>query len=111
MTVTSGCSTWSPATTVNYTETTDSIPWALTYTKRSVHIKEVNYKPVLGQGVAFVGFSGGLGQSLLTPILLITAIVVLNLFYWSTKSLLLGMKCVSKHQDLQMFVLKLNKYG
>ena len=24
--------------------------------------------------------------------------------------MLMGMKCVSKHQDLQIFVLKLNKY-
>ena len=46
----------------------------------------------------------------LTLILLITSIVVFNQFYWSTKSLLLGMKCVSKHQDLRAFVLKLNKY-
>ena len=30
-------------------------------------------------------------------ILLITTIVVFDLFYWSIKSLLLGMKCVSKH--------------
>ena len=34
--------------------------------------------------------------------LLITTILVFNLS--------LGMKCVSKHQDLQIFVLKLNKY-
>ena len=31
-------------------------------------------------------------------------------FYLLTKSLLLGMKCVYKHQDLQKFVLRLNKY-
>ena len=31
--------------------------------------------------------------------LLIMTIVVLNLFYCSTKSLLFGMKCVSAHQD------------
>ena len=47
---------------------------------------------------------------LLTLILLITISVVFNLFYQSTKSLLLGMKCVSKHQDLQIFVRKSNKY-
>ena len=46
----------------------------------------------------------------LTLILLIMTIVVLFLFYYSTKSLLLGMKCVSRHQDLQIFVLKSNKY-
>ena len=46
----------------------------------------------------------------LTLILLITTIVVFNLFYWSTKSLLLGMKCLSKRQDLQIFVLKLKNY-
>ena len=45
----------------------------------------------------------------LTIILLITTIVALNLFNWSTKPLLLGMECLSKHQDLQIFVLKLNK--
>ena len=32
--------------------------------------------------------------NMLTLILLITTIVVFNLFYWSIKSLLLGMKCV-----------------
>ena len=32
-----------------------------------------------------------------------------NLFYWSTKSTLLGMKCESKHPDLLIFVVKLNK--
>ena len=37
-------------------------------------------------------------------------IVVFNLFYLSTKLLVSGMKCVSKHQNLQIFVLKLNKY-
>ena len=31
---------------------------------------------------------------MLTLFLLITYIVVFNLFYWSAKSLLLGMKCV-----------------
>ena len=46
----------------------------------------------------------------LMNILLITTIVVFNLFYLSTKSLLLGMKCVSKHQDSQIFGLQLNKY-
>ena len=46
----------------------------------------------------------------LTFILLIMTIVVFNLFYQSTKSSLLGMKCVSKHEDLQIYVLKLNKY-
>ena len=51
-----------------------------------------------------------MGQVFLTLIMLITTIVVLNLFYYSTKWLLLGMKWVSKHQDLQMCVLKLNKY-
>ena len=43
----------------------------------------------------------------LTIILLITTIVVFNLLL---SRLLLGMKCVSMHQDLQIFVLKLNKY-
>ena len=46
----------------------------------------------------------------LTLILLIMTIVVFNQFYQPIKSLLLGMNCVSKHQDLQIFVLKLNKY-
>ena len=32
-----------------------------------------------------------------------------NLFYLSIKSLILGKKCVFKHQDLQMFGLKLKK--
>ena len=41
---------------------------------------------------------------------MITTIVVFNPFYYSTKSLILGRKFVSKHQDLQIFVLKLNKY-
>ena len=40
--------------------------------------------------------------SVLTLILLITAIVVFNLFYSSTKLLLLGMKCVSN--------IKISKY-
>ena len=39
-----------------------------------------------------------------------TTIVVFNLFYWPTKSQSLGVKWVFKHQDLQMFGLKLNKY-
>ena len=43
----------------------------------------------------------------LALILLITTIVAFKLFYQSTKSLLLGMKWVSKHRDLQIFVLKL----
>ena len=46
----------------------------------------------------------------LTLILQITTIIVFYLFYRSTKSLLLGMKCLSKHQHLQIFVLKLKKY-
>ena len=46
----------------------------------------------------------------LTLILLITTIVVFDLFYSSIKSLLLGTKCVFKHQDLQKFGFKLNKY-
>ena len=37
----------------------------------------------------------------LTLILLITIIVVLSLFYLPIKSLILGTKCVFKHQDLQ----------
>ena len=41
--------------------------------------------------------------------LLITTIVVPNLFYHSTKSQLLGINSMSKHQDLQIFVLKLHK--
>ena len=48
-------------------------------------------------------------KTVLTRILLITTIVIIILFCFSTKSLLLGMKCVSKHQDSQIFVLKLNK--
>ena len=39
-----------------------------------------------------------------------TTFVVFNLFYYSTKSLLLEMKCVSEHQELRIFVLNLNKY-
>ena len=46
----------------------------------------------------------------ITLILLIMTIVVFNLFYQSTKSLLLTMKYVSEHHDLQIFVLKLYKY-
>ena len=46
---------------------------------------------------------------MLTFILLIMTIIVFKLFYSSTKSLLLGMECVTKHQDLQIFVLKLKK--
>ena len=46
----------------------------------------------------------------LTLILLITTIVLFILFYQSTISLLLGMKFVAKHQDLQRFVHKINKY-
>ena len=33
-----------------------------------------------------------------------------DMFCRSIKSLLLGMKCVFKHQDSQMFGLKINKY-
>ena len=36
--------------------------------------------------------------------------VVLNMFLYLIKALLLEMKHVFKHQDLQMFCLKLNKY-
>ena len=44
---------------------------------------------------------------LLTPYpLLITTIVVFNLFYSSIKSLLLRTKCVFKHKDLQMIGFK-----
>ena len=46
----------------------------------------------------------------LNLILLIMTIFVFSLLYWSTKSLLLGMNYVSEHQDLQIFVLKINKY-
>ena len=42
----------------------------------------------------------------LTSVLLITFLI---LFYQSTESLLLGMKCVTKHQDFLIFVPKLNK--
>ena len=45
-----------------------------------------------------------------TLILLIMTIVVFNLFYFLIKSLMLGTKCVLKHQDLQLIDLKLNKY-
>ena len=45
----------------------------------------------------------------LARILLIKTIVVSNLFYYLTELLLLGMKYVSEHQDLQIFVLKINK--
>ena len=38
-----------------------------------------------------------------TLCLLITTTVVLNLFYQSIKSLILGIKCVFKQHDLQMF--------
>ena len=44
-----------------------------------------------------------------TLILLITSIVVFNLFYLLVKSLILGTKCVFKYQDLQGMDLKLNK--
>ena len=46
----------------------------------------------------------------LSVILLITTIVVFNMFYYSIKSLLLGKKSVLRHQDLQRIDLKLNKY-
>ena len=46
----------------------------------------------------------------ITFILLITTIVGFILYYYLTKSLLLGMKCVSRQQDLQMFVFTINKY-
>ena len=46
----------------------------------------------------------------LTLGLRITTIVVFNLFYKSTKSMLLIMKYVSKHNGLQIFVLKFNNY-
>ena len=36
--------------------------------------------------------------------------VVFNLFDQTTTLVLLGMKCVSKHQELQMFAHKINKY-
>ena len=38
-----------------------------------------------------------------------TTIFVFNLLYLSIKSLLLGMKWVSKNQDLQIFELRFNK--
>ena len=62
-----------------------------------------------------MGLSGevdkkGINRSILTLILLITTIDVFNQFYSPINSLLLGMKLLSKHQDLQMFSLKLNKY-
>ena len=44
-----------------------------------------------------------INYTLLTLILMITTIVVL--IY------LIRIKCMSKHQDLQIFVLNLNKYG
>ena len=48
----------------------------------------------------------------LTLILLIATIVVFSLtFHLFAEWLLLGMECVSKQQDLQIFVLKLNKYS
>ena len=37
--------------------------------------------------------------------------VVFNIFHLLNKSLLLGTKCVSKHQDLQIFGLKLSIDG
>ena len=46
-------------------------------------------------------------HSALTP--LSTTIVVINSFYQPIKSLLLGIKCVFKHQGLQKFGAKLNK--
>ena len=43
------------------------------------------------------------------PFTLITTFIVFNLLYLLL-ALLLGMKSVFKHQDLQIFGLKLNKY-
>ena len=40
----------------------------------------------------------------------ISVIDILNWFYLSIKSLVLGTKYVLKHQDLQRMHLKLNKY-
>ena len=46
---------------------------------------------------------------MLTLSSLITTLVVLNLFHYAIQSLLLRMKCVCKHQNLQMFAHKFNK--
>ena len=46
----------------------------------------------------------------LALILLVTTIVVFNLFYQSIKSLFWEIKCVVKQQNWQIRVLKLNKY-
>ena len=46
----------------------------------------------------------------LTLKVLRTTVVVFDLFYQQVKSQLLEIKWVFKHQDLQMFGRKLNKY-
>ena len=48
--------------------------------------------------------------SVLNLILLITTNVAFKFFYLLIKSLILGTKCVFKHQDLQRLTLILNKY-
>ena len=48
----------------------------------------------------------GKGVHAVRRLTLLITFVVFNLFYWSTKSLFLGIECVSKHQDLQIFMLK-----
>ena len=56
---------------------------------------------------------GDMVSGYLTAVLALTllfTIIGVKLFYWSTKSWFWGMKCLSKHQDSQICVLKLNKY-
>ena len=50
------------------------------------------------------------GQEVLTLSVLITTILVYNPFYYPSNLLLLETKCVLKHQELQKFGIKVNKY-
>ena len=54
----------------------------------------------------------GTAQSHINPYitLIITTIVVSNLFYLPTESLILTIKWLFKHQDFQNVDLKINKY-
>ena len=56
--------------------------------------------------------TAGLGSGDLVPTIqaLYTTIIFFSLFYRHIKSLILGLKCVFEHENLQMFGPKLNNY-
>ena len=73
---------------------------------KSMSDVDINYRQYIFMMIAISPFSGLFHRSFsLSLILLITTIVVFHLFYYLTRSQLLVIKCMSKHQ-----VLKLNKH-